>query len=83
MGAGLSASSPEVVARNRETLERLAELLAEDDVMAVTLWNESASDLRVAFNGRAAPFEGALSAYDFAAAHALLQQTLTELEELG
>jgi signal transduction histidine kinase len=83
MGAGVSASSPEVAARNRETLERLAELLAEDDVMAVTLWNESASDLRVAFNGRAAPFEGALSAYDFAAAHALLQQTLTELEELG
>lgn len=51
--------------------------------MAVTLWHESASDLRTAFNGRAAPFEGALSAYDFAAAHALLQQTLTELEELG
>ena len=83
MGAGVSASSPEVAARNRETLERLAELLAEDDVMAVTLWNESASDLRMAFNGRTAPFEGALSAYDFAAAHALLQQTLTELEELG
>ena len=82
-GNGNSIPSPQIVARNRETLERLAELLAEDDVMAVTLWNESASDLRVAFNGRAAPFEGALAAYDFAAAHALLQQTLTELEELG
>lgn len=66
--------------RSLETLRRLASLLADDDVQALPLWHESASTLREAFDGRVAPFEAALNAYDFAAAHALLQQTLSELE---
>jgi hypothetical protein len=73
----------EVHLRNRETLNRLAALLADDDVQAVPLWHESASSLREAFDGRVAPFEAALNAYDFAAAHALLLQTLDELEAMG
>jgi hypothetical protein len=67
------------ISRYRETLQRLATLLADDDVQALSLWHESAVDLRAAFNGRATPFEAALIAYDFAAAHALLADTLAEL----
>ena len=78
-----TATTLEVHLRNRETLNRLAALLADDDVQAVPLWHESASSLREAFDGRVAPFEAALNAYDFAAAHALLLQTLDELEAMG
>lgn len=78
-----TATTREVHLRNRETLNRLAALLADDDVQAVPLWHESASSLREAFDGRVAPFEAALNAYDFAAAHALLLQTLDELEAMG
>ncbi|MFA7293255.1 MAG: bacteriohemerythrin [Rhodocyclaceae bacterium] len=73
-------SRQQPVARTRETLDRLAELLADDDVMAITLWHESSAELQAVFNGRVAPFEAALTAYDFAAAHALLLQTVSELE---
>ncbi len=70
----------QILVRHRETLSRLAELLADDDVQAIPLWHESAGHLRKLFDGRADPFESALSAYDFAAAHALLMQTMSLLE---
>jgi hemerythrin-like metal-binding protein len=66
--------------RHRETLQRIAELLADDDVQAIPLWNEFSEQLRDAFDGNVGAFEAALAAYDFAAAHALLQQTVEDLD---
>jgi hemerythrin-like metal-binding protein len=73
----------QALARARETLARLAELLADDDVMAITLWHESSARLLPVFNGRLTPFEAALTAYDFAAAHALLLEATNELDYAG
>lgn len=82
---GTATPSPgdgaEDLERRRETLARLAALLADDDAAALSLWHEMADSLRGAFDGRATPFESALAAWDFAAAHALLQQTLSEVGE--
>jgi hypothetical protein len=44
------------------------------------LWNEFSEQLRDAFDGNVGAFEAALAAYDFAAAHALLQQTVEDLD---
>ncbi len=74
-------TTAEDLERQREALARLSSLLADDDAAAITLWHEMADSLRGAFDGRAAPFESALAAWDFAAAHALLQQTLAEYAE--
>ncbi len=74
-------TTAEDLERQREALARLSSLLADDDAAAITLWHEMADSLRDAFDGRAAPFESALAAWDFAAAHALLQQTLAEYAE--
>ncbi|MFC5301403.1 bacteriohemerythrin [Azospira restricta] len=62
----------------REILRRLAALLADDDVQAVALWHECAEALAGHFDRQRAPFEAALAAYDFAAAHALLMQVVDE-----
>ncbi|TXG88766.1 MAG: bacteriohemerythrin [Rhodocyclaceae bacterium] len=80
LGGKDAQPSSVVLERHRKTLQRIAQLLADDDVQAIPLWHESAAQLRDAFDGRAEPFESALAAYDFAAAHALLQQTLALLE---
>jgi len=80
LGGKDAQPSSAVLERHRKTLQRIAQLLADDDVQAIPLWHESAAHLRDAFDGRAEPFESALAAYDFAAAHALLQQTLALLE---
>lgn len=79
--AAEGSATVEDLERQRETLTRLSALLADDDASAITLWHEMADSLRTAFDGRAAPFESALAAWDFAAAHALLQQTLAECGE--
>ena len=80
LGGKDAQPSSAVLERHRKTLQRIAQLLADDDVQAIPLWHESAAHLRDAFDGRAEPFESALAAYDFAAAHALLQQTLALLQ---
>lgn len=80
LGGKDAQPSSAVLERHRKTLQRIAQLLADDDVQAIPLWHESAAQLRDAFDGRAEPFESALAAYDFAAAHALLHQTLALLE---
>ncbi|MCP5268935.1 MAG: bacteriohemerythrin [Zoogloeaceae bacterium] len=67
-------------ARHMETLYRLAALLAEDDVVAISLWNESAQELQAYLGQQAAAFKAALTAYDFAAAHALLTPVLAGLQ---
>jgi hemerythrin-like metal-binding protein len=64
------APTGDTLARNNETLRRLAALLAEDDVQAIPLWHESAASLRPLLHGLAEAFEAALAAYDFAAAYA-------------
>lgn len=70
-----------VRAAHRDTVAKLGALLAEDDVQAISLWNTSATVLRDLFDGHAAPFEAALAAFDFAAADALLRETLAGLDD--
>ncbi|HEX5803740.1 MAG TPA: bacteriohemerythrin [Azospira sp.] len=64
--------------REREILQRLADLLADDDVQAITLWHESAATLAPHFDKQLKAFDAALTAYDFAAAHALLAQVFDD-----
>ena len=64
---GRMQPSSAVPERHRKTLQRIAQLFADDDVQAIPLWHESAAQLRDAFDGRAEPFESALAAYDPAA----------------
>lgn len=77
----LAAISPQLLARHRQTLLRLIELLAEDDVRALALWHESAPGLRASLDGRLAPLDTALAGYDFAGAHRLLLEVLETLTE--
>lgn len=63
---------------DRETLQRIAALLADDDVRSITLWRECAGRLSPRLDRQLAPFEAALAAYDFAAAHALLRQAIDD-----
>jgi hemerythrin-like metal-binding protein len=79
--AGTADTPRTTFARHRETLHRLATLLADDDVQVIPLWHESAWQLREALDGLAAHFESALAAYDFAAAHALLQQAMGAFDD--
>jgi hemerythrin-like metal-binding protein len=74
--AGAAAAAP---ARELEILQRIAGLLADDDVQAIALWNESSERLGRFFAGRLKAFDAALTAYDLAAAHAMLMQVLDDL----
>ncbi|MBI2309245.1 MAG: bacteriohemerythrin [Rhodocyclales bacterium] len=79
--APTTVGTPPCRASRRETLQRLAALLADDDVQAIALWHESAESLAGLFDRQRPPFEAALTAYDFAAAHALLMQVADEADE--
>ncbi len=68
-------------ASDRETLRRIAALLADDDVQAIPLWREFANRLSAHLDRQLPSFEAALTAYDFAAAHALLRQIIDDGSE--
>jgi len=69
-----------MTASDRETMQRLADLLADDDVQAITLWNEFSTRLESLFGRQLDALRAALAAYDFAAARALLEPFLEDSE---
>jgi hypothetical protein len=63
----------------REVLQHLINLLAEDDIQALTLWREKNALLRPALGQSASRLEGELNNYNFEAALALAQATLDNM----
>ncbi len=61
-----------------DLLQKLACLLAEDDVQSVALWRECALQLRPALGVRANHLEGRILGYDFQDALAIVHQALEE-----
>jgi signal transduction histidine kinase len=63
----------------REVLQHLINLLAEDDIQALTLWREKNALLRPALGQSSSRLEGELNNYNFEAALALAQATLDNM----
>lgn len=63
----------------REKLTALRPLIAEDDIRSLSLWHESADRMQAALGPAAAHIEHELSAYNFEAALAALDEALASL----
>ena len=65
--------------QTREVLQRLINLLAEDDILALTLWRERNTLLRQALGQSAKRLESELNNYNFEAALALTQAAMDNM----
>ncbi len=63
----------------RDTLNRLRPLVAEDDIQALTLWNEAGRSITIALGGQAAQIGHELETYNFEGALALIDHAIGTL----
>jgi hemerythrin-like metal-binding protein len=65
----------------RQTLERLQDLLAEDDIQSLNLWRDNSALLYPVLGERYLHLEGELTTYNFESALSILLEVIAELPE--